>query len=88
MAAPTGSRQDVRPDTTPDGVTDAPRALRDRVPAWVSLVALSLGGLAIGTTEFASMGVLPGFASDLGVSVPVAGTAISAYAIGVVVGAP
>jgi MFS transporter, DHA1 family, inner membrane transport protein len=59
-----------------------------RVPAGVSLAALSLGGLAIGTTEFASMGVLPGFAADLGVSVPVAGTAVSAYAIGVVVGAP
>ena len=59
-----------------------------RVPAGVSLAALSLGGLAIGTTEFASMGVLPGFASDLGVSVPTAGVAISAYALGVVVGAP
>jgi MFS transporter, DHA1 family, inner membrane transport protein len=59
-----------------------------RVPAGVSLAALSLGGLAIGTTEFASMGVLPGFASDLGVSVPTAGAAISAYALGVVVGAP
>lgn len=34
------------------------------------------------------MGVLPGFARDLGVSVPTAGTAISAYALGVVVGAP
>jgi MFS transporter, DHA1 family, inner membrane transport protein len=61
---------------------------RPRVPAGVSLAALSLGGLAIGTTEFASMGVLPGFASDLGVSIPTAGTAISAYALGVVVGAP
>ena len=59
-----------------------------RVPAGVSLAALSLGGLAIGTTEFASMGVLPGFAADLGVSIPTAGVAISAYALGVVVGAP
>lgn len=58
------------------------------VPPGVSLAALSLGGLAIGTTEFASMGVLPGFAADLGVSVPTAGIAISAYALGVVVGAP
>ena len=58
------------------------------VPTGVSLAALSLGGLAIGTTEFASMGVLPGFAADLGVSVPTAGVAISAYALGVVVGAP
>ncbi|MDL5156276.1 MFS transporter [Actinomycetospora termitidis] len=61
---------------------------RTRIPAAVSLAALSLGGLAIGTTEFASMGVLPGFAADLGVSVPTAGAAISAYALGVVVGAP
>ncbi|MEJ2867857.1 MFS transporter [Actinomycetospora sp. OC33-EN08] len=66
--------------------TTAPR--RPRIPAAVSLAALSLGGLAIGTTEFASMGVLPGFAADLGVSVPTAGAAISAYALGVVVGAP
>ncbi|MFP5023272.1 MFS transporter [Pseudonocardia phyllosphaerae] len=49
---------------------------------------MALGGLAIGTTEFASMGLLPSFAGDLGVSVPQAGTAISAYALGVVVGAP
>ncbi|MEJ2889934.1 MFS transporter [Actinomycetospora aeridis] len=80
---------------TPPTSTDAPASTRtrevarsSRVPAGVSLAALSLGGLAIGTTEFASMGVLPGFASDLGVSVPTAGAAISAYALGVVVGAP
>ncbi|MFC5143062.1 MFS transporter [Actinomycetospora rhizophila] len=76
----TASPAPVRPPERP--------TRRSRVPAWVSLAALSLGGLAIGTTEFASMGVLPGFASDLGVSVPTAGIAISAYAIGVVVGAP
>jgi DHA1 family inner membrane transport protein len=72
---------------TPRASTDPPQ-VRSRIPAGVSLAALSLGGLAIGTTEFASMGVLPGFASDLGVSVPTAGAAISAYALGVVVGAP
>jgi len=78
------------PDTTGSPPTTATRSrgLAGRVPAGVSLAALSLGGLAIGTTEFASMGVLPGFASDLGVSVPTAGVAISAYALGVVVGAP
>ncbi|MEQ3551379.1 MFS transporter [Pseudonocardia nematodicida] len=53
-----------------------------------ALFAMALGGLAIGTTEFASMGLLPAFAADLGASVPEAGTAISAYALGVVVGAP
>ncbi|MDF2979350.1 MAG: transporter [Actinomycetospora sp.] len=81
---------------TPSTATGSPatvppeerRSRPSRVPAGVSLAALALGGLAIGTTEFASMGVLPGFAADLGVSVPTAGIAISAYALGVVVGAP
>ena len=54
----------------------------------VALAVLAIGGFAVGTTEFASMGLLPRFAADLGVSVPHAGSAISAYALGVVVGAP
>jgi MFS transporter, DHA1 family, inner membrane transport protein len=58
-----------------------------RHPAIVHLV-LALGGFAIGTTEFASMSLLPYIARDLRISVPVAGHIISAYAIGVVVGAP
>ena len=58
------------------------------VPVWLSLVALAVGGFAIGTTEFASMGVLPDIAGGLGVSIPTAGHAITAYALGVVVGAP
>ena len=49
---------------------------------------LALGGLAIGTTEFIIMGLLPDVAKDLGVSIPIAGHLISAYALGVVVGAP
>ena len=57
-------------------------------PVWLSLLALAVGGFAIGTTEFASMGVLPDIAHDLGVSIPTAGHAITAYALGVVVGAP
>jgi MFS transporter, DHA1 family, inner membrane transport protein len=56
-------------------------------PAVVHLI-LALGGFAIGTTEFATMSVLPFLAHDLQVSVPVAGHVISAYALGVVVGAP
>jgi len=52
------------------------------------LAALALGGFAIGTTEFASMSLLPDFAAGLGVDAPTAGHAISAYALGVVVGAP
>jgi MFS transporter, DHA1 family, inner membrane transport protein len=49
---------------------------------------LALGGFAIGTTEFATMSLLPYLAQDLQISVPVAGHVISAYALGVVVGAP
>ena len=47
-----------------------------------------MGGFAIGTAEFASMSLLPFFARDLGIDEPTAGHAISAYALGVVVGAP
>ncbi len=54
----------------------------------VAHVALALGGFAIGTTEFATMSILPLFSRELGVSIPTGAWAISAYAIGVVVGAP
>jgi DHA1 family inner membrane transport protein len=50
--------------------------------------ALAVGGFAIGTTEFATMSLLPYFSRDLGISSPVAGHVISAYALGVVLGAP
>lgn len=56
-------------------------------PALV-LFALSVGAFAIGTTEFAAMSLLPFFARDLGIDTPTAGHAISAYALGVVAGAP
>jgi len=52
------------------------------------LFALAVGGFAIGTTEFASMSLLPYFAATLGIDAPTAGHVISAYALGVVVGAP
>ena len=52
------------------------------------LAALAMGGFAIGVTEFAAMSVLPDFAAGLRVDEPTAGHAISAYAAGVVVGAP
>ncbi len=52
------------------------------------IFALAVGGFAIGTTEFSAMSLLPYFARDLGVDEPMAGHVISAYAIGVVVGAP
>lgn len=50
--------------------------------------ALAVGGFAIGTTEFATMSLLPFFARDLHIDEPTAGHVISAYALGVVVGAP
>ena len=56
--------------------------------AYLAEIALALGGFALGTGEFASMGLLPNVANDVHVSVPIAGHMISAYALGVVVGAP
>ncbi|MDV3458567.1 MFS transporter [Sphingomonas sp. HF-S4] len=50
--------------------------------------ALAMGGFAIGTTEFATMSLVPYFAKGLGIDEPTAGHVISAYALGVVVGAP
>jgi len=50
--------------------------------------ALAMGGFAIGTTEFATMSLVPYMAEGLGIDVPSAGHVISAYALGVVVGAP
>nr|WP_223129401.1 MFS transporter [Sinomicrobium weinanense] len=47
-----------------------------------------MGGLGIGVTEFTIMGMLPDVAKDLDISIPVAGYLISAYALGVVIGAP
>lgn len=52
------------------------------------LLALAIGAFAIGTTEFSPMGLLPVIAKGVDVSIPVAGMLISAYAIGVMVGAP
>ncbi len=55
---------------------------------WPAILALAIGGFAIGTTEFVTMGLLPQVADGIGVSIPVAGHFISAYALGVVIGAP
>ncbi|MEV8180452.1 MFS transporter [Specibacter sp. NPDC078692] len=67
-----------RSDSTP---------LSPNAVAW-AIFALAIGGFGIGTTEFAMMGLLPNVAEGVGVSVPTAGHVISAYALGVVVGAP
>jgi DHA1 family inner membrane transport protein len=71
----------------------AARSSSDRPPlstarVVVAVVALAIGGFAIGTTEFVTMGVLPDIAEGMGVDIPSAGHVISVYALGVVVGAP
>jgi MFS transporter, DHA1 family, inner membrane transport protein len=60
----------------------------DPTVRWLAVLALALGGFGIGTTEFVAMGLLPDIASGLGITEPTAGHVISAYALGVVVGAP
>lgn len=67
--------------------SSTPSATRFPGPAWV-LFALAMGAFAIGTAEFAAMSLVPFFARDLGITEVEAGHAISAYALGVVVGAP
>jgi MFS transporter, DHA1 family, inner membrane transport protein len=69
-------------------MTDSAGRGRRGPPASVVHGALAVGGFAIGTTEFATMSLLPFFSKDLGISAPTAGHVISAYALGVVVGAP
>ncbi|KRD00826.1 MULTISPECIES: MFS transporter [unclassified Streptomyces] len=54
----------------------------------LALLALAVGAFGIGTTEFVMMGLLPDVAGDLHISIPAAGHLVSAYALGVVIGAP
>jgi len=73
------------------GVSALPRSTESSLSRFrlvVAVVALALGGFAIGTTEFVTMGVLPDIAAGVGVDIPSAGLVISVYAVGVVVGAP
>ncbi|WP_159466948.1 MFS transporter [Dyadobacter sp. 3J3] len=53
-----------------------------------SILTLTLGGFGIGMTEFVIMGILPDIAKSLAITIPEAGHLVSAYALGVVVGAP
>lgn len=53
-----------------------------------AIFALAVGTFAIGTGEFAAMGLLPQMAQGVQATIPKTGEAISAYALGVVVGAP
>ena len=72
--------------TAPSPATTAPAAKASHFT--LAVLALALGGFAIGTTEFVTMGLLPQIADGVGVTIPQAGHVISAYALGVVVGAP
>ncbi|MBE1514324.1 MFS transporter [Nesterenkonia halotolerans] len=54
----------------------------------MAILALSIGGFAVGVTEFAIMGLQLEAVQDLGITIPQAGMLISAYAVGVVIGAP
>ncbi len=65
------------------------RSDRMRSPALLAtLFALAIGAFAIGTTEFTPMGLITVIADDMKVSIPTAGMLVSAYAVGVMLGAP
>lgn len=68
--------------TDPASAPDAPRN------ATLPLLALTIGAFGIGTTEFGPMGMLLTIAEGVNVSIPSAGLLVSAYAVGVMVGAP
>ncbi len=68
--------------------TETDLAVARPAPYGPAVLALAMGGFAIGTTEFMAMGLLPQIAEGVDVSIPTAGHLISAYALGVVVGAP
>jgi MFS transporter, DHA1 family, inner membrane transport protein len=72
-------------DLAPPSADPAPVRTGRVAPA---ILALSVGGFTIGTTEFVTMGLLPEMARGVDVSIPQAGHVISTYALGVVVGAP
>ena len=72
---------------TPLTTTTTPITAR-QTRVGLALLALAVGGFAIGTTEFVTMGLLPEVAAGTGTDIPTAGHYVSAYALGVVIGAP
>lgn len=54
----------------------------------IAIASLAMGGFGIGVTEFASMGLLRSIADGFGTTEAATGVVISAYALGVVIGAP
>jgi DHA1 family inner membrane transport protein len=75
-------------ETSAPGPSPAAPAVPAHRNVALAILALSIGGFTIGTTEFVTMGLLPEMAAGIGVSIPEAGHVISTYALGVVVGAP
>src|SRR5271168_3177717 len=53
-----------------------------------ALLSLAIGAFGIGVSEFAPMGLLPEMADNLGISISTAGLVVTAYALGVLLGAP
>jgi len=80
----------ARDRSEPKSVDTAPEIAPElsRLAVILIEIALAVGGFGIGTGEFAIMGLLPDVASTYQVSIPMAGYVISAYALGVVIGAP
>lgn len=69
-------------------IQEAPPLAASKTTVAKMEAAMALGSFAIGTGEFAIMGLMPDIASNLQLSEPQVGHAISAYALGVMVGAP
>jgi MFS transporter, DHA1 family, inner membrane transport protein len=78
----------MRQSGVTSSLTDDSRRVATSRHVGLALLALSTGGFAIGTTEFVTMGLLPQIADGVHIDIPTAGHIVSAYAIGVVVGAP
>jgi MFS transporter, DHA1 family, inner membrane transport protein len=78
---PRGTRLNQEADTAPDAAGES-----GRFP--IPILALTMSAFAVGTAEFVIAGLLPDISRDLDVSIPAAGQLVTAYAIGVVIGAP
>ncbi|WP_418294708.1 MFS transporter [Microvirga ossetica] len=78
----------VAEEVCPTAKDGAPAVVQSRLAVALIELALAVGSFGIGTGEFAIMGLLPNLAQEFNVTTPQAGHAISAYALGVVVGAP
>jgi len=78
----------LQPDPTMSDLPSSTAGTRTETSSAFPLFALAVGAFGIGTTEFSPMGLLPVIAEGVHVSIPSAGMLVSAYAIGVMLGAP